>query len=91
MINVSLGIQQDCALSVSKATNWEMEAVTFPLSTMPSLLTLDAPNGTGTTKFASSAQMDGLLMPTKFATLSVINAKNGILLVYVQPASRVTT
>jgi hypothetical protein len=68
-----------------------MEAVTFPLSTMPSLLTLDAPNGTGTIKCASSAQMDGLLMQTKFAPLPVINAKNGILLDYALLASRVTT
>lgn len=48
-------------------------------------------NGIGTTKFVFSARRDGFLMRTKYASLSAINVKHGILQDYARLVSKDTT
>ena len=57
---VPLTMPQELASLASKDTTWSTEFVSSQLSTLPSLLTQDVPNGIGITKSALSVQPNGL-------------------------------
>ena len=71
MINANPTIPMDCVLHALLDMILLMELVSLELSTLPSPLTQDAANGTGTTRFALSALLNGLSMLIKFASLSL--------------------
>ena len=57
-------------------------------STTPSPQMPDVPNGIGTTKFASNAQLNGLSMLTRSASLFLTNAKLTMLPDFVSHATK---
>ena len=72
MINANLTIPMDCVLHALLDMILLMELVSLELSTLPSLPTQDVANGTGTTRCALSALLNGLSMLIKFASPSLI-------------------
>ena len=71
LTNANLTIPMDCVLHASRDMIWLMELVYLELSTLPSPPIQDAANGTGRTRFALSALLNGPSMLIKSASLSL--------------------
>ena len=90
-INAPLTPKTVTAAHASKDTTSSVELVSSPNQTTPSLLTLDAELGTGTTRSALLAQEDGSSTLKTSVFPSLTNAKNTLLMVTALFATKVMT